>query len=174
MKFNNDKMLTLSCTQEMHQWNRSIQSSQNYNHLNVLHLHLIQLVLVLRGVAIDEILPQRVCSSSSSSSSVEPVLVRRGRQCAVGDLGVLALIGQVTEPLLLEGRDNEKVIAVSFLLERMLCNKMYLLVFILICAVRSGGVRFISPLLNHLLHHFQFTRMWRGPSLKALKQKRKD
>lgn len=58
----------------------------------------------------------------------------------------------------------------------MLClnNQMYLLVFILICAIRSGCVGFMSPLLNHLLHHFQLTRMRRGSPLKALKQKRAD
>lgn len=50
-----------------------------------------------------------------------PVLVRGRRQCAIGDLGVMALIGQVAEPLLLEGNDNEKVISVQFLLEQILC-----------------------------------------------------
>lgn len=65
-------------------------------HLNVLHLHLIHLLLLLWGVTIHKFLPLQV------ESHILPVLMGGGWQCAVRDLGVVALIGEVTESLLLK------------------------------------------------------------------------
>lgn len=47
---------------------------------------------------------------------------------------------------------------------------MYLWIMGLFISIRLGCVSFISPLLNHLLHHLQLTRVWCGSALKALKQ----
>lgn len=65
-------------------------------HLDVLHLHLIQLLLLLRGVTIHQVvlLPW--------DGRILFFLVGRGRQRAVGDLGVVALVGEVTEAFVLK------------------------------------------------------------------------
>lgn len=65
-------------------------------HLDVFHLHFIQLLcLLLWRVSICKFLPLH------GESHILPILMGGGWQCAVRDLGVMALIGKVTEPLLL-------------------------------------------------------------------------
>jgi len=61
-------------------------------HLNVFHLHLIQLFFLLRVVAVYKALPLR------GRGHISSVLVGS----AVGHLGVVALIGEVAEPFLLK------------------------------------------------------------------------
>ena len=65
-------------------------------HLDVLHLHLVQLLLVLSAVAVDQLLPLR------GRRHVMSVLVGRGRQRAVGHLRVVALVGEVAETFVLQ------------------------------------------------------------------------
>lgn len=65
-------------------------------YLNVLHLHLIQFLLLVRGVAVHEVLSMR------GDSYLPSLFVGRSWKCAVGHLGVMALIGKVTEPFILK------------------------------------------------------------------------
>lgn len=74
-------------------------------HLTVLHLHLIQLILLMRGVTVHKFLPLQ------GESHLLPVLMGGGWQRAVRDLGVVALIGEVAEPLLL--RQTASVLATT-------------------------------------------------------------
>lgn len=65
-------------------------------YLNVLHLHLIKVILILRGRAVHTVLHVR------GLSHILSVLVGGGRQRAVRHLWVMALIGEVTEPFSLK------------------------------------------------------------------------
>lgn len=145
-------------------------------YLNVLHLHLIKVVLILRGTVIHTVLRLRhLCHILS-------VLVGGGRQRAVGHLGVMALIGDVTEPFFLKTmtssslhqhlshQQNVQEQHFSLKREKKCFCRMYLWVQGLIFLILSGCVGFISPLLDHLLHHLQLTGVRCGSALKALKK----
>lgn len=51
---------------------------------------------------------------------------------------------------------------------------VYLWVEGLVLPIRSGCVRFIPPLLDHLLHHLQLTGVRCGSALKDLRQKNRE
>lgn len=139
---------------------KQMEDLETVCHLNVLHFHLVELLLLDR-VAVCQVLPLRW--------SV-PVLGGVGRQRAVGDLGVVALIGQIAESFLLNA-EGWKQAAVSkrpqTVAKKAERAPNYRCISGLL-SIRPGAEGFIPPLLNHLLHHLQLAGVWRGSALETL------